>query len=97
MALGSYGISDTQYMLVMGIALVILISVAVIFFILPEHRDRKRTNNLVQSLKAGQQIKTKTGIMGTVVRVDKEFVQIQTGRKNQEIQITRDSVEKIIN
>jgi preprotein translocase subunit YajC len=50
-----------------------------IFFILPKQKEDKKTEQMRNSLKKGDEVLTMAGIIGVIAHVDERFVSIKTG------------------
>lgn len=60
------------------IALVILILLALFIFIIPERRKKKQSTVALRELKTGDRVFTKSGLRGTVEKVQRDTVIIKT-------------------
>ncbi len=59
------------------IIIIVLFVIAWVVLILPKQRELKRHNAFVQSLAAGDEVMTGSGIYGTLVEVDEATVVLQ--------------------
>ncbi|HEU4403252.1 MAG TPA: preprotein translocase subunit YajC [Candidatus Polarisedimenticolia bacterium] len=71
-----------------------LLVMAVIFYfllILPERRRRKETQQMQETLKTGDRVVTSMGLVGTVVKIDRNLVQLRLAEKVK-VDFTRSSI-----
>jgi preprotein translocase subunit YajC len=62
------------------------IAVLVVFYlllILPEQRKQKKFKSMVESLKVGDEVFTRSGIVGKIVNLKDEFMVIESGAEFQ--------------
>ncbi len=75
----------------------ILLMVVIFYFLLyrPQKKQQKARENLLDSLKKGQQVITIGGVYGTINSLDAEHVKLQIA-PNTEIKVTRNSISKVL-
>lgn len=83
-----------SYMLFIYVALF----VGVFYFLLirPGQKQRKQHEQLVSSIKKGDEVMTAGGIYGTVTRVHDDYVMIEIASKT-EIKLSRNSIARTVN
>ncbi|HOP94768.1 MAG TPA: preprotein translocase subunit YajC [Dictyoglomaceae bacterium] len=62
-----------------GVIIVWVVFLAIFYFILviPQKRERKKRNEMLNSLKVGDKIVTKGGLIGSIVAINKQKKTIQ--------------------
>lgn len=83
--------SETIYQLV---ALVLLITAALVFFIIPDYRKKKSLNRELDALKPGDYIYTKNGLRGEVVSVNEKLIIVSCEPNKVELEIARWGVDR---
>jgi preprotein translocase subunit YajC len=67
----------------MGFAFLIqLLAIVAIFYfllIMPQRREQKRHREMLAALKRGDQVATMGGLVGEIVNLNEELVQLKTG------------------
>lgn len=69
--------------------------VFVIFYfllILPEKKRKKQYNQMVSELKVNDEIMTRGGIIGTIVKIDDENVVIETSAAKTKIKLSKNGI-----
>ncbi|AOR23067.1 preprotein translocase subunit YajC [Clostridium taeniosporum] len=69
--------------------------VFVIFYfllILPEKKRKKRYNTMVSELKVKDEIMTRGGVIGTIVKIDDENVVIETSSAKTKIKLSKNGI-----
>ncbi|WP_353573147.1 preprotein translocase subunit YajC [Candidatus Albibeggiatoa sp. nov. BB20] len=77
------------------IPLVILIVVFYFLLIRPQQQRVKDHNNMVTSLQKGDEIVTNGGLLGRIIDIGENFIQIQIAQ-NTEVKIQRQAVSSIM-
>lgn len=85
-AAGIFASPLTMMVIVMGIFYVMLI--------LPQQRQRKRTQAMLAALKAGDKVVTNSGIYGSVVGIDGETLILKIA-ENVKIRIARAAIAQV--
>ncbi|HET9995468.1 MAG TPA: preprotein translocase subunit YajC [Candidatus Acidoferrum sp.] len=81
-----------------GFPFVILIMVAIMYFmvIMPQQRQRKKTQAMLSALKAGDKIITSGGIYGTINGIDGDSVILKISAEPQvKIRIARAAIAQV--
>ncbi len=76
---GNAGNGESQIM-----SLIPLVAIVIIFYFLlirPQHKERKRVQEMLDSLKAGDNVVTTGGILGTIHSIDNDIVQLKISDK----------------
>ncbi len=79
--------------------ILIILCLAYYFYVVKEDRNKSSNTKFIKSnLKEGSKIITKSGLIGQVIKIDKNEVLIVSGKENKfsYLNITIDSIEKII-
>ena len=71
------------------ILLVLMFGMMYIFMIRPENKRKKETQNMRDSLKAGDEITTIGGIVGTVCAVKENTIVFETGADRVRLEVTK--------
>jgi preprotein translocase subunit YajC len=74
--------------------------IAVVFYFLlfmPMQRQKKRQQQMVNALKAGDTVLTSGGIMGTVTAVDGDTIVLRVKPDNLKLQFARSAVSTVVN
>lgn len=71
--------------------IMIVVMIAIFYFLLirPENKKKKAINEMRSSLKAGDQITTIGGVVGTICAVKEETIVIETGADRVRIEFTK--------
>ncbi|MEK7990511.1 MAG: preprotein translocase subunit YajC [Thiotrichaceae bacterium] len=77
------------------IPLVILVVVFYFLLIRPQQQRVKEHNNMVNALQKGDEIVTNGGLLGRIVDIGENFIQIQIAQ-NTEVKIQRQAVSSIM-
>jgi preprotein translocase subunit YajC len=85
-----------QYLL----SLIPWVAVLVVFYlllILPEQRKQKKFKALVDSLKVGDEVLTRSGIYGKLVNLKDDYMIIESGAEKTRIKMSRSAVSSVVN
>lgn len=75
---------------------VLILGVFYFFLIAPEKKRQKQAQSMLGSLKLGDNVMTRGGILGTIVSMDGDQMILQTGPDNIKISIARYAVASIL-
>jgi preprotein translocase subunit YajC len=75
--------------------LILLFVVAWVILIVPKQRELKRHNSLVAGLSVGDDVKSGSGIYGTIVSIDGDIVELQVAQ-GVEIRIARRAIASLV-
>jgi preprotein translocase subunit YajC len=76
------------------------VAVLVVFYlllILPERRKQKKFNAMVDSLKVGDEILTRSGIYGKIVNIKDDYMVVESGAEKTRLKMARFAVASIVN
>lgn len=82
----------------MLLPLILVMGIFYVMLILPQQRQRKKTQAMLQALKAGDKVVTTSGIYGTINGIDGETLILKiadTGSAPVKIRISRSAVATI--
>jgi len=80
----------------MPIILIVLMFVAMYFFMIrPQKKQERETNEMRNNLKVGDEITTIGGIIGKIVSIKEETVMIETGHDRMKIRILKTAVRNV--
>ena len=81
---------------IMPILLIVLMFVAMYFFMIrPQKKQERETNEMRNNLKVGDEITTIGGIIGKIVSIKEETVMIETGHDRMKIRILKTAVRNV--
>ena len=80
---------NLDYLISYGLPIVLLIAVFYFFMIRPENKKKKAVADMRASLKAGDEITTIGGVVGTICAVKEETIVIETGADRVRIEFTK--------
>ncbi len=80
---------NLDYLISYGLPIVLLIAVFYFFMIRPENKKKKAVADMRSSLKAGDEITTIGGVVGTICAVKEETIVIETGADRVRIEFTK--------
>lgn len=76
------------------------VAVLVVFYlllILPEQKKQKKFKAMVESLNAGDEILTRSGIFGKIVNISDEYMIIESGAEKTRLKMTKVAVAQVVN
>ena len=82
----------------MLLPLIIVMGIFYVMLILPQQRQRKKTQAMLQALKTGDKVITSSGIYGTINGIDGETLILKiadTGSSPVKIRISRSAVAQV--
>ncbi len=82
----------------MFLPLIIVMGIFYVMLILPQQRQRKKTQAMLQALKSGDKVVTTSGIYGTINAIDGETIILKiadTGSSPVKIRIARSAVAQV--
>ena len=80
----------------MSIGLIVLMLVAMYFFMIrPQKKQEREVNDMRNNLQVGDEITTIGGIIGKIVSIKEETVMIETGHDRTKIRILRSAVRNV--
>ena len=80
---------NLDYLISYGLPIVLLIAVFYFFMIRPENKKKKAVADMRASLKAGDEITTIGGVVGTICAVKEETIVIETSADRVRIEFTK--------
>jgi preprotein translocase subunit YajC len=83
---------DYRFLILMGICFAIFYFIVMV----PMRRQKKQQAQLLRELKAGDEILTSSGIIGTIVTAGDDRLVVRVKPDNVKLQITRSSVAGIV-
>lgn len=82
----------------MGSAFIIqLVAIVAIFYfllIMPQRREQKRHREMIAALKRGDQVATFGGLVGEIVNLNEEIVQLKTG--DAKVNVERGRIARLV-
>ncbi len=72
--------------------LIIMIGIFYLMLILPQKREQKRLNDLIDGLKKGDKIITFSGIIATIETINKERGEMTISSEGSKLRIKRDAI-----
>jgi len=71
---------------------------AVFYFLLimPEQRKQKKFKTMVESLKSGDDVMTRSGIYGKIVNLKDDYMIIESGAEKTRLKMARGAVSSIV-
>lgn len=78
------------------IYMVFFLGVFYVMFYFPDKKSKMKHRELLKSLKESECIVTKSGIVGTVFKINENDVIIESGPDKVKIQILKSCIEKIL-
>ncbi|MBM3735115.1 MAG: preprotein translocase subunit YajC [Acidobacteria bacterium] len=82
----------------MGILpLVLMFGIMYFLLILPMQRQRKRTQEMLGSLKNGDIVQTSGGLVGSIVSLTDDVVVLRVKPDNVKLQVLRSAVSGVVN
>jgi preprotein translocase subunit YajC len=88
-----------QYSIVRDPSILMMAACAFIFYFLilrPMQNQKKRTAQMLNELKAGDQVVTSGGIQGTITAVEKDTIIIRVKPDNLKLQFARSAVSALV-
>ena len=80
---------NLDYLISYGLPIVLLIAVFYFFMIRPENKKKTAVADMRAALKAGDEITTIGGVVGTICAVKEETIVIETGADRVRIEFTK--------
>lgn len=77
--------------------IVVMIAILYFLFILPQQKRDKKERAMIEALKPGDEILTKSGIYGKILNIKDESITIEVGADRVKLKIAKWSVGKVIN
>jgi preprotein translocase subunit YajC len=77
------------------IFIVIFIGIFYFMLIRPGQKQRKAHDQLVSSIKKGDQVMSAGGLYGTITQVKEDYVMLEVARKT-EIKLSRGSIARVV-
>jgi preprotein translocase subunit YajC len=72
--------------------MVLIFAIFYFLLVLPMQRQRKKHQTMLQELRAGQQVQTSGGILGTIVSLDDNVVILRVKPDGVKLQVARSSI-----
>lgn len=72
-----------------------LLIVMYIFMILPQKKQEKKRNEMLNNLKVGDEITTTGGIIGKIISMKDETITIETSRDKTKIRLLKSAVRNV--
>ncbi len=89
------GISMSPILMnILPIVLMLGLFYAIVF--IPENKRRKKYSNMLQELKANDEVLTRGGIMGKVINIQEDFVIIESGPERSRLKISKQGIANVI-
>ncbi|SNX52656.1 preprotein translocase subunit YajC [Thermoanaerobacterium sp. RBIITD] len=77
--------------------IVVMIAIFYFLLILPQQKRDKKERAMIEALKPGDEILTKSGIYGKILNIKDESITIEVGADRVKLKIAKWSVGKVIN
>lgn len=93
------GTAPTSFLASPWVTIIMLVAMVAIFYFLiirPQKKQEKQTAEMRSSIKAGDEIVTIGGIIGTVVIVRDDKIMIETGNDKTKLTIMKSSVREVL-
>ncbi|KPU44992.1 preprotein translocase subunit YajC [Oxobacter pfennigii] len=74
--------------------------VMVIFYLLmimPEQRKQKKFKSMIESLKVGDEVLTRSGIYGKIVNLQDDYFILESGAEKTRLKMTRGAIANLVN
>lgn len=78
------------------VQLLLFIAIFYLFLILPQQRRDKKERKMLESLKPGDEIITKSGIYGKVLNIKDDTITIEVGADKVKLKIAKWAVGKVL-
>lgn len=72
-----------------------IIAIFYFFLIMPEKKRQKKMQNMIDSLKVGNEIITRGGIIGKIINISGDTIVITTSPENTKIEISKFAVNSL--
>jgi|GEM_PF-871650 len=79
---------------VLPIVLMLGLFYAIVF--IPENKRRKKYSNMLQELKANDEVLTRGGIMGKVINIQDDFVIIESGPERSRLKVSKQGIASVV-
>ncbi|MBO4770720.1 MAG: preprotein translocase subunit YajC [Clostridia bacterium] len=92
--------AQTSFLASPWVTIIMLVAMVAIFYFLiirPQKKQEKKTAEMRSAIKAGDEVVTIGGIIGTVVIVRDDKIMIETGNDKTKLTILKSSVREILN
>ncbi len=77
------------------IPIILMFGVMYVILILPQRRREKKTKEMLNALKVGENVVTIGGIMGKVINIKDDEVTIESGVEKSKIKIKRWAIKEV--
>ncbi len=74
---------------------ILLLVIMYFIFFLPEKKRKNAFMKMISELKVNDEITTRGGIIGKIVKLDEETITIETGANRTSIEFTKNSVAAV--
>lgn len=83
---------------ILGTVLPFVAMIAVVYFmlILPEKKRGKKYNEMLNELAVNDKVLTRGGIVGKVIKIEEEYIVIESGPDRTKVQITKQGISSKI-
>ncbi len=77
--------------------IILVVFVGIFYFLLirPQQKQKRAHNELVSSVRKGNEVMTAGGLFGTVTRVKEDYVMVEIAKKT-EVKLLRNSIARVI-
>ena len=77
--------------------IILVVFVGIFYFLLirPQQKQKRAHDQLISSVRKGNQVMTAGGLFGTVTRVKEDYVMIEIAKKT-EVKLLRNSIARVI-
>lgn len=79
--------------------LIMWVGVLVVFYfllIMPERKKQKKFNKMIEALKVGDEVLTRSGIYGKIVNLKEDYMIVESGAEKTRLKMTRVAVATVI-
>ncbi|MCX8130233.1 MAG: preprotein translocase subunit YajC [Clostridia bacterium] len=81
--------------LITFLPLVLMFGIMYVILILPQRRREKKTREMLDALKVGENITTIGGIMGKVINIKDDEITIESGIEKTKIKVKRWAIKEV--